>query len=279
MKNYKIGLQLYSVRNELAADFEGTLKKVKEIGYDYVEFAGVYGGKTGEELRAILDGNGLKCISVHQGIDIYKEQGSKFVDFLKTIGAQYAVIPWWSRDNIYGTENWPETEKQFRWLGKLLADGGLKFLYHNHDFEFLPVIDGKTAYDHMFEILDGVIYPEPDTCWINYAGYNPAEYLRKYKGKIDIVHLKDFRCKNLKAGPMYALIDKDGKDIGSSNKEENEFKYVPLGMGRQDFGEILKACEDINADCLIVEQDESVDRPPLEAAEISRKFLKDKFNI
>lgn len=279
MKNFKVGLQLYSIRDALTADFEGSLRKVKEIGYDCVEFAGNYGKKTGEELKALLDDIGLECISVHQGIDIYNEQGSKFTDFLKTIGARYAVIPWWSRDNIYGTENWDDTEKKFRWLGKLLADNGIKFLYHNHDFEFLPVIDGKTSYDHMFEILDGVLYPEPDTCWIHYAGYDPSEYLRKYKGKIDIVHLKDFSCKNLKAGPMYALIDKNGKDIGSASKEENEFKYVPLGMGRQNFDEIIKACEDIDAECLVVEQDESVDRPSLEAAELSRRYLKEHFNI
>ena len=280
MKDFKIGLQLYSVKNALNADFEGTLRKVKGIGYDYVEFAGNYGEKSAEELKKLLDDIGLECISVHQGIDLFKEQGEKFVKFITDIGAEYSVIPWWPAELGYGTENWKDTEEKFRWLSGLVKAGGLKFLYHNHDFEFANTFDGKVGYDCMMDALKGVMDPELDTCWIHYAGYDPAEYIRKYKGRAEIIHLKDFFCKKLGGGPVYALIDsKGGEATKASTKEDNGFEYRPLGMGMQDFDSIIAACEDVDAKYLVVEQDDTVGRTELEAVEISRKFLKDKYGL
>ncbi|MBR2132709.1 MAG: sugar phosphate isomerase/epimerase, partial [Oscillospiraceae bacterium] len=99
MKQFKVGLQLYSVRGDMEKDFYGTLKAVKEAGYDYVEFAGYY-GHTAEEVRGMLDELGLTCISVHQGPDLFINKGQEAVDYLTTIGAKYCAIPW------YGIENY-----------------------------------------------------------------------------------------------------------------------------------------------------------------------------
>jgi sugar phosphate isomerase/epimerase len=95
MKDFKVGIQLYSVRDHMNQDFYGTLKAIKNAGYDYVEFAG-YFGKSAEEIRAMLDELGLECISVHEGAETYLNGGKAAVDFLNTIGAKYSAIPWYS---------------------------------------------------------------------------------------------------------------------------------------------------------------------------------------
>ncbi len=279
MKKFNVGLQLYSVRDDMAKDFEGTLKKVAEMGYEYVEFAG-YFGKSAKEIKEILDRYGLKCISVHQGPAPFFDNGYEIIDYLKELGIEYCVIPWYERKNLeYGTPVWDETIEKFKKYSEAIKSRGMKMLYHNHDFEF-DKIDGKCIIDHLYETLGpDIVNPQFDTCWVRYAGFNPGEYIDKYADRVDVIHLKDFSCKHLAGGPAYALIDGDGNEIKTQNKEDNEFKLVPLGMGRNDFKEILEAAERANAHTVIVEQDTSVDRPPLEAAEISRKYLKDTFGI
>ena len=101
MKKFKVGLQLYSVRDQMEKDMEGTLKAVKEMGYDYVEFAG-YFGKSAEEIRALLDKYGLICISVHQGLDFYEEGGQSAAEYIKTLGANFSAIPWYAAEKLAG---------------------------------------------------------------------------------------------------------------------------------------------------------------------------------
>ena len=121
--------------------------------------------------------------------------------------------------------------------------------------------------------------PQVDTCWVHYAGYDPAEYILKYKDRVDVVHLKDFTCKNLAGGPAYALIDGDGKPIEKPSREDNEFKFMPLGMGRQDFKAILEAADKASTQTVFVVQYQSLDTPPMEAAAISLKYLLDTFGF
>ena len=158
-------------------------------------------------------------------------------------------------------------------VAELLKKNGIKMMYHNHDFEFNKV-DGKFILDWIYDTIpQDLIEPEVDTCWVHYAGYNPAEYLLKYSGRINIVHLKDFACKNLGGGPVYALIDEDGNEKKGS-KEDNGFEFRPVGHGIQDIPSIIEASEKAGASVLIVEQDQSNDRPPMEAAKMSREYLK-----
>lgn len=272
MKKFKVGLQLFSVRDEMAQDFEGTLQKVKDMGYDYVEFAGFY-EKTAEEVKAILDKIGLTAISVHQGNQLFVEQGKAAIDYLAKIGVKYCAIPW------FGLDKWQEdfdgTIKAFTEFSTALKEAGIKLCYHNHEFELTNDIDGVHLIDKLYNTLStDVIDPEFDTCWVHYAGENPAEYIEKYAGRVEIVHLKDFVCEKLGNGPVYDLIDKNGKSTKDMSKEETGFKFVPCGTGRQDFPAILAACEKSGTEYVIVEQDQSLDRDPLEAAKMSREYLK-----
>jgi len=274
MKKFKVGVQLYSVRDAMEKDFYGTLKKVADAGYEHVEFAG-YFGHSAEEVRAMLDELGLYCASVHQGIELFLREGKAAVDYLKTIGAKYAAIP------SYGIEHFRKdfggTVEMFRGVSDLLAEGGIRLTYHNHDFEF-EKIDGEYILDKIYAACEGKLEGEVDTCWVSYAGVDPAKYILGYKGKMKTLHLKDYKCKGKAGAPVYALIDENG-NARRASKEENGFRFTPLGQGVQDLASILAAAEEVGIDYVIVEQDDTYEIPSVEAIKISRDYLKNTFGI
>ncbi|MBR5449015.1 MAG: sugar phosphate isomerase/epimerase [Clostridia bacterium] len=280
MKKFKIGIQLYGVKHAMAADFEGTLKAIADMGYEYVEFAG-YHGKTAEELCAVLDKYGLKCVSVHQSIDFFDENPQEKVDFLKAFGTKYSIIPWYDVKKLAGGDEWETTKAKFQALADLLYKNGMKLGYHNHDFEFTNKVDGKTLHDYIVEALPTEKFePQFDTCWVHYAGINPVEKIKEFDGRVTVVHLKDFVCKNLAAGPVYALIDTDGAAKGGGDREASGFEYRPLGQGLQDVKAILEACEECGTEYVIVEQDDpSLGMSELECAKASRDYLRNTFGI
>lgn len=271
MNNMKIGLQLYSIRDKMENDLDYALGKVKEIGYDYVEFAG-YFDRSAEQITAILEKYDLKCISVHQGLDFYQQKGQQAIEYVKALGAEYSVIPWYDAKTL--KNNFSQTMDFFAEYGKMLYDGGLKMLYHNHDFEF-DKLDGEFIIDKMYSTVDQkYLNPEFDTCWIKYAGSEPVEYLKKYRDRINIVHIKDFWANKLANGPVYALIDNEGNPISNTSSQQRDFEFRPVGSGIQDVKAIMDTCKDIGVDYVIVEQDEWYDRDSLQDAKKSRDFLK-----
>ncbi len=262
----------------MEADFEGTLKAVADMGYEYVEFAGYY-GHTAEEIKGLLDKYGLKCISVHQGLDFYDNNPDAAAEFLKSFGVKYSVIPWYGVEKLAGSDEWEASAARFKSVAEVLKAHGMKLGYHNHDFEF-EKFEGKYLHDYIFEAVgDDLIDPELDTCWVHYAGINPADKIREFAGRVEIVHLKDFVCKELGGGPAYDLIDNSGKGLGKKSREDNGFQFRPLGMGRQNFAEILAACEEAGTDIVIVEQDQTYELAELEAAKISREYLRNTFGL
>lgn len=269
MSDVKIGLQLYSIRDKMEADMEAALRAVKEIGYDYVELAG-YFGHPAEEIRGWLKKYGLTCISVHQMPEFYHTDEG--IAYVKALGPRYSVIPWYSKDH-YITDM-EGTLSYFTEMGQKLLDNGLEMLYHNHDFELATVGD-KTILDRIYTTVPAnLLNPEFDTCWIKYAGYDPCDYLRAYAGRYKLVHLKDFVAKQLGGGPVYALIDKDGKELPAASRDERGFAFRPIGSGIQDIPAIMKAALEGGAEYFIVEQDQCYEQDSLEAAKESREYLR-----
>ena len=279
MKKFNVGIQLYGVRNSMKADFEGTLKALRDMGYEYVEFAGYY-GKTSAEIKKILDDLGLKCISVHQSLDFFADDPQGAVDYLKGFGVKYVVVPWYEQDKLAGNPEWENTVKLFRECAELFAKNGMMLGYHNHDFEFKK-FDGKYLHDHIFDSVDkDKIFPEIDTCWVRYAGLSPEDKICQFAGRVPVVHLKDFTCKSLGGGPVYDLISTDGGTGKTATQEDNGFEFRPLGMGIQDFAKILEACEKSGTETVVVEQDKTYGgMSELEAAKIARDYLKNTFGI
>ena len=266
MKQFKIGIQLYILREQMQNDMEATLAAVKAMGYDYVEFAG-YFGKSAEEVRALLDKYGLTAISVHQNPDDFITAGQPAFDYLNTIGAKYCAIPWYNLGEF--TENWDATIAKFQTLGEQMKANSLQLLYHNHDFEFMT-IDGKYALDILYERVPAdLLQTELDTCWVNVGGEVPADYIKKYAGRCPVVHLKDFYGE--KSDDMYELIGIDKK----APARPSGFEFRPVGSGMQDFPAIVKAAKESGAEWVVVEQDKpSMGLTPMECAKKSIDYVK-----
>lgn len=273
MKKFKLGLQLYSVRDKMKENMEETLKAVKAMGYNCVEFAG-YFGKSANEVRSLLDKYGLECASVHQTYDVFLDKPKENIEYLKTLGTKYCAIPWMGIENHKGHEGFEKAAEDITRTAKILKDAGIQMLYHNHNFEF-EKYDGKYLIDWLYETIPSeLLRPEFDTCWIKYAGEDPVKYLRKYKDYIDVVHLKDFISAGTGTGPVFELIDSDGNPIKPTNGSQNDFMYVPVGSGKQNFKEIISVCDEIGAEYLIVEQDNWYNADSLECAKKSIDYLK-----
>lgn len=270
MKDLKVGLQLYSIRQAMAEDMDAALAQVKAIGYDYVEFSGGRYGKTAAETRALLDRHGLTCVSVHQSSSFFENDPADAVDYVKTLGASFCVIPV-CRLPAY-TESWDETISLFRRMGEAFRAAGITLLYHNHDHE-VGCLAGDTV-PLLDRILESAgLAPEFDTCWLSYGGADPVSYIQRYAPRLDVVHLKDYRCDALPPVPVWQLMQ-----TGLSKPEKRSrvgFRYVPVGTGVENWQAILRAIDASHAEYVVVEQDESRDRTPLEAAKMSRNYLRD----
>lgn len=268
-----VALQLYSVREDMEKYMAGTLKRVKEIGYDYVEFAG-YFGKEAREIRKLLDENNIKCVSVHQVMDIFSEDETAAIEYLKTIGASCCAVPWMSADRHKGSVAFDKTLEEFTRVGTALKKAGIQLLYHNHDFEF-QTHENKFLLDWLYESLPAdILQTEIDICWVRYAGYNPSEYIRKYKGRSPIVHLKDFVCDEFNGKAVYNLIDNSENDFKPNEQKKSTFMFKPVGYGIQDIPSVLEAAKYAGAHTVVVEMDESPEYPAMESARMAREYLR-----
>ena len=265
----KLGLQLYSVRENLENDFLGTLKKVREMGYEGGELAGLY-GKTGEEVKAMFEEADLNPISAHVSYQDLIVDIEETVKTYNTIGCKYIAIPYLPEELRYGTDKYPEVVANIKKIGEVCNKYGIELLYHNHDFEFVKTKNGAYALDELYsEVSADLLKTEIDTCWVNVAGENPSEYVLKYAGRAPVVHLKDFIGE--KNENMYKLIGIDGEE----KEVKNTFEYRPLGLGKQNIQQIVDAAKNAGALWIIAEQDEpSMGKSRLECAQLSFDFMK-----
>ncbi len=269
-KKFPIAIQVYSVRDDAEKDLYGTLKQIKEMGYDGVEFAGLYGKKP-EEVKAICEELGLVALSAHVAMtEMLADPVGVLTDY-KTIGCDYIAIPYLTEEYRPGQEKFAEVIEAAKVIGKAGKEIGIQLLYHNHDFEFVKV-DGEYALDVLYASVDeDYLKTELDMCWVNVGGEVPAEYLRKYTGRAPVVHLKDFVMPGKKPAKMYDLI---GIDDNTEVNEDEKFEFRPVGYGCQDFPSILDAAADAGAKWVVVEQDmPSMDKTPLECAKMSVEYL------
>lgn len=269
---FPVALQLYSVRGDLEADFKGTLEKVKAMGYDGVEFAGIFGqdAETIKKWCAELD---LIPISAHVPLKEMLEDLDGTLETYKAIGVKYVAVPYVDADRRPGTEGWMPTIEAVAKIGAAAKEKGMTLLYHNHDFEFTKV-DGEYGLDMLYRLVPAdLLQTELDTCWVNVGGENPADYIRKYDGRTPVVHLKDFYRESVNPDePLYELIGIKSEEKKPAKKS---FEFRPVGYGLQDFPSILKASEQNGAEWVVVEQDQpSMEKTPMECAEMSINYLK-----
>lgn len=272
MKKMSIALQVYSVRENAEKDFEKTMKVVKEMGYDGVELAGLY-GLSAKDVKLLLQKIGLKAISAHIPLEELTRDTQVVIDCYKEIGCSYLVVPYLPEDCRPGHLLFEQVLTDIERIGQLCAVNGIELLYHNHDFEFIKMDTGEYALDYIYRKISPMyLKTEIDTCWIKVSGEDPAEYIRKYTGRCPLIHLKDYYMNTgKKPKKLYELIGIKENQIDDSSEI---FEFRPLGYGLQNIEDLVKASAEACADWLVVEQDTSKERPSLEAARLSIDYLK-----
>ena len=256
-KKLPVGLQLYSVRTDLEKDFYGTLKAVREMGYEGVEFYGEYYGNDIVQVKRWCTELGLIPFSNHVPYQQMIDDLDKVIRENTILGVQYIVFPYMDEASRPGVdvEQFRKTVAKLGEVGAKVREAGFQLLYHNHDFEFVPLEDGTLGYDYIFSSNKPEnLQNEIDVTWVSYGGQDPVEYINKYKDRMPIVHAKDYKLEGTLTQPPYALI---GITTDNSMKcETGSFEYRPLGMGQLDIPAILKASIDCGAQWICVEQDE-----------------------
>lgn len=255
------GLSLYTVRNEMNKDAMGTLKKVSEVGYKFVEAAdyknGKFYGMSPSEFKKALNDLGLVPLSAHMGSATLENIDQQIAD-TKEAGFQYFVAPVPpmgmfkynpETKSLSMTDDVAYLTSVLKTMGEKCKAAGLQFLYHNHGFEFEKNTKGIIPIEYMLENLDpSVVNFQMDLYWVTKAGADPIAYFQKYPNRFPIWHLKDM---------------------------DNQGRFAPVGTGSIDFAKIQKQYKKAGMKYYLVEQDQTFDGlQPLEAMKISHGSLK-----
>jgi sugar phosphate isomerase/epimerase len=241
----RVGLQLYTVRDLMKADLPGTLAKVAAIGYKEVEFAG-YFGRTPAQIRDLLRRNGLTSPSTHLPFDSLESGWQKQLDDAKVAGHHWVTIAYIAEEKRKTLDDWKRHAALFNRAAEQAKSAGLRFAYHNHDFEIRP-IDGTRPLDLLLTSTDPKLVDfEMDLYWVVFGGGSPLDFFNRYPKRFPMVHVKD------SAGPP-------------------DNKMVDVGQGKIDFRQIFAQSDKVGIKHYFVEHDQPAD--PIATITSSYNFL------
>ncbi len=262
-KRIELGVQLYTIRDAMAADVPGSLKRVADTGYAFVELAGYENGKfyglAPAELSRMVSDLGMEIRSSHTQVEaegITLDNARQMAEAHTSLGVSYCVQPWVVEEARQTLDRYRKMAADWNTMGEIMKGYGIRFGYHNHNFEF-DTVEGKIPYyDVLLPDLDpGLVTMELDLFWAAKAGQNPLEMFEKHPGRFELFHLKD----------MYT------NEAPSFTPSSDDF--APVGEGVLPFKEILGAGETAGLKQMIVEQDTTKDGDPFAAIETSYRNL------
>ena len=250
-----IGLQLYTLRNEMANDLPGTLSKVARIGYREVELDNFY-GKDSRQIRKLLKDNGLSAPSAHYQVGQIESSWDRQIEYAVAIGLKYMVNSIVPRDQRDSLDHYKRLADLFNKAAEQTKKAAIQFCYHNHNFEFKTFGD-TTPYDYLLKSSDPKLVKfQMDCFWVTHAGRDPVEYFKKYPGRFPLLHIKDLNAGNP------PTTDFDSR-VGL---------FTEVGRGTIDWKRIFAAAPEGGMNHFYVEQDRC-EIPPLESIKISYDYL------
>ncbi len=222
-----VGVQLYTIRDECARDFAGSIRRVGELGYDGVELFSLH-GRGAAEVRGLLDEARLTPVALHAGLEAIETELPRLREELGALGSDRLVLAW--------IEPGEGALERVAGAARAVRAAGLSFGFHNHWLELEPQPDGRTFLESLRALPDDELFFELDLGWIWQAGADPLAELARTTGRCPLVHLKDYASR-------------DGRDD------------VPVGDGVVGYDEVIPAALRAGAEWLLVEEDEVGDRP------------------
>ena len=255
----EFGLNLYSLRGQIKTeeDFLNTLIRLKEMGYSYAQLSGR--PIEGELVKRVSEKAGMPIVLTHSPVARIKDDTENLVKDHRDFNCVRVGL-----GGYVNNANIPEEEKRqqikdLQEFAEKLNKYGAKFYYHNHHFEFVKLSDGLTVYDHIIlECPDVNLIM--DTYWLQMGGVDIIEYVRKAKGRIDCVHLKDY-------------------EVTFDENAQFKAKFAPIGDGNINFKKIIPEMVKAGVKYFLVEQDDATTYDdPFEQVERSIKYLKENFN-
>ncbi len=245
----EFGIQLYTLKDEMAENPKEILKQLSSYGYKHIESfegaAGMFWGMSNTEFKEYLDELDMKIISSHTNINENFEEKAKQA---AEIGMKYLICPYVGPQETL--EDYKRLAEQFNECGQICKDNGIRFAYHNHDYTFKEV-EGVMPQDFLMENTDkDLVDFEMDIYWVVAAGKDPEEYLKKYEDRWKLCHIKDLKKTN-----------------GENNSTE-------IGNGSIDFSKILRTAKDNGMEYFIVEQEYFEGSTPLESSKKSAEYVK-----
>ncbi|MCP9234678.1 sugar phosphate isomerase/epimerase [Lewinella sp. JB7] len=246
------GIQLYTLRDMMPGDPRGTLKQIADMGYKQIEgyegAQGMFWGMEPQEFKDYLDELGLTMVSTHCNIN---ENFAEKAQQAASIGVEYLICPYIGAQD--GKAGWDAVIEKFNECGRICAEHGIRFAYHNHAYTFEEV-DGIVPQAYLMDNTDDTVDYEMDIYWVVTGGADPVKWLNDYPGKWRLCHVKD-RKKG--AGP-----------------DEHEAS-VDLGKGSIDFPRILAVAEEQGMEYYILEQEDYENSTPVKSAAAGARYLAD----
>jgi sugar phosphate isomerase/epimerase len=261
-KTFGVGLQLYTVRDAMERNPADALARISKIGYKYVELAsyadGKFYGYAPVEFKKIVGDLGMEILSSHTQVEakgITLDNAKKMAEDHALLGAKYCIQPW-INDEDRNIATYQKMVSDWNKIGEIMKQNGLKFGYHNHNFEF-NTLDGKVPYFDIFlaELDKELVTMEIDLFWLAKAGQNPVEIFNKYPGRFELFHLKDEYTTET---PYYEVTSID---------------QAPVGEGKINFKDILAAKDVAGMKYMIVEQDCSFEGVRMILENLTTKIL------
>ncbi|MBG0860657.1 MAG: sugar phosphate isomerase/epimerase [Bacteroidales bacterium] len=265
-----IGLQLYTIRDAMATDVPGSLKKVADAGYKYLELAGYadrkFYGHEPSEFKKMVNDLGMEILSSHTQVEaqgITLENATIMAEDHAKLGVKYCVQPWVVEEARTTIGSYQKMAADWNQVGKIMKDHGILFGYHNHNFEF-AVVEGKIPYFDVFmvELDKDLVTMELDMFWTSKAGQDPVEIIKRYPGRFQLYHMKDMYTRE---APFYTT-------VGVQD-------FAPVGAGVIDFKAILAVKDIAGMKYMVVEQDLSKTETPFEDIVTSITNLKTRILV
>jgi sugar phosphate isomerase/epimerase len=253
-----LGLQLWSLRDQMKTDVPAALDWVKAQGITQVETAGT-GGRSAEEFLQLLNERGLKAVSAHIGYGDLAKDLAGSVKIAKTLGVKYVMTAWIPHQGPFTAEVARKAAADFNRWGEAFRKEGITYGYHPHGYEFvkLPEEGGKTPFDL---ILEGTkpefVSFEMDVFWVFHAGVDPAALLKKHPTRWSLLHVKDIR---------------KGAVTGLSSGHAAPIDNVAVGTGQINWVEVLGAAQEIGVKHYFIEDETPT---PLVCIPDSLKYLR-----